>query len=175
MSREIIGTFVASVRPKRKKRSVGLFLVLLSMGAFAYMAFASVARFFLGNAGVFVVTAVVVALLVPPYAHVLRQRKKSQRPAAFYRPLPQKGPGRDAANRLEAEILASFILGASAVIMLVVGTAARWTSGIGQYSDFPLEIVGLVLTWVAIAVIRAWVWKERTQYDPYDPDGPLWP
>jgi len=109
---------------------VGLFLVLLAMGAFAYLSFAAVARFFLGNWGVLLVTAIVVALLVPPYAHVRRQRRKSRTRPSIYRPLPKKGPGRASANRLEAEVLAAFILGASAVIMLVVGTAARWTSGL---------------------------------------------
>ncbi len=150
-----------------------MFLIILSMGAFAYLSFAAVARFFLGNWGVFLVTAVVVALLVPPYAHVLRQGRKSRTRPVFCRRLPQKAPGRAPANRLEAEVLAAFILGASAVIMLVVGTAARWSSGIGNYSDLPLEIAGLVLTWVAIAVIRSWLRTERTHYDPYDPDGPF--
>jgi len=45
--------------------------------------------------------------------------------------------------------------------------------GIGDYSDFPLEIAGLVLTWVAIGIIRAWLRVEQTHYDPYDPDGPF--
>jgi len=36
---------------KRRRRGIGLFLVLLTMGTFAYLVFASVARFFLGVAG----------------------------------------------------------------------------------------------------------------------------
>ena len=89
------------------------------------MVFASVARFFLGAAGFFLVTAVVVALLIPPYLHVHRIRKKAQKHAILYRPLPEKMPGHVAPSHLEAEVLASFILGASTVVFLVVGERLR--------------------------------------------------
>jgi len=96
---------------KRKPRSIGLLLVLLAMGAFAYVVFASVARFFLGAPGFFLVTAVVVALLIPPYLHVHRVRKKAQKHEILYPPRPEKMPGHMAPSHLEAEVLASFILG----------------------------------------------------------------
>ncbi len=156
---------------KRKRRSIGLFLILLVMGSFAYVVFASVARFFLGAAGFFLVTAVVVALLIPPYLHVHRIRKKAQKHAILYRPLPEKMPGHMAPSHLEAEVLASFILGASTVVFLVVGEAAEIRSSFGGYSDWGLYTAGLVLTWVAIAVIRMWLWTSWAAYDPYDPDG----
>ena len=167
--------FVASIAPKRRKRGIGLFLILLAIGAFAYLIFAAVARFFLGDAGFFLVTIVVVALLLPPYAHVHRQRKRLRAHAVLYRPLPEKVPGHAPSTRLEAEILASFILGASAIIMLVVGYAARVTSAYGDYSNFGLYLAGLVLTWVAMAVIKAWFFTQWTGYDPYDPDGTVLP
>lgn len=37
--------------PRRRKRRIGWFLILLVMGAFAYVTFAAVARFFLGDLG----------------------------------------------------------------------------------------------------------------------------
>ena len=156
---------------KRKPRSFGLLLVLLAMGTFAYVAFASVARFFLGAAGFFLVTAVVVVLLIPPYLHVHRVRKKAQKHAVLYRPRPEKMPGHMAPSHLEAEVLASFILGASTVVFLVVGAAARIRSSLGGYSDLGLYAAGLVLTWVAMAVVRMWFWTRWIAYDPYDPDG----
>ena len=148
-----------------------MFLVLLVMGTFAYLAFASVARFFLGNAGFFLVTAVVVALLFPPYLHVHRKHREARKHAVLYRPLLEKMPGHAAPSHLEAEVLAAFILGVSAVVLLVVGEAAQVRSALGGYSDFGLEVFGLVLTWVAMAVIRMWFFTRWTAYDPYDPDG----
>jgi len=156
---------------KRKPRSIGLLLVLLAMGAFAYVVFASVARFFLGAPGFFLVTAFVVALLIPPYLHVHRVRKKAQKHEILYPPRPEKMPGHMAPSHLEAEVLASFILGASTVVFLVVGAAARIRSSLGGYSDLGLYAAGLVLTWVAMAVVRMWFWTRWIAYDPYDPDG----
>lgn len=148
-----------------------MFLVLLVMGTFAYLAFASVARFFLGNAGFFLVTAVVVALLLPPYLHEHRRHKAARQHAILYRALPEKMPGHAAPSHLEAEFLAAFILGASAVVFLVVGEPAQIRSELGGFSDFGLEVFGLVLTWVAMAVIRMWFFTRWMAYDPYDPDG----
>src|SRR5438128_8740917 len=116
------------------------------MGTFAYVAFASVARFFLGAAGFFLVTAVVVVLLIPPYLHVHRIHKKAQKHAVLYRPRPEKMPGHMAPSHLEAEVLASFILGASTVVFLVVGIVTRIWSSIGSYSDQRFCAAGIVLT-----------------------------
>ena len=80
-------------------------------------------------------------------------------------------PGHMAPSHLEAEVLASFILGASTVVFLVVGAAARIRSSLGGYSDLGLYAAGLVLTWVATAVVRMWFWTRWIAYDPYDPDG----
>jgi len=154
-----------------------LFLVLLTMGTFAYLIFASVAGFFLGNAGFFLVTAVVVALLIPPYLHVHRKHKAVRKQAVLYRPLPEKMPGHAAPSRLEAEVLASFILGLSAVIFFVVREAPHFRSQRGGYSDSGLEAAGLVLTWVAIAVFRVFFWTRwaptirTTQTVPF-PEAP---
>src|SRR5207302_11121475 len=134
------------------------------MGAFAYVVFASVARFFLGAPGFFLVTAVVVALLIPPYLHVHRVRKKAQKHEILYPPRPEKMPGHMAPSHLEAEVLASFILGASTVVFLVVGAVARIRSSFGGYSDWGVYTAGLVLTWVAIAVIWMWIWWGAAVY-----------
>src|SRR5438874_10772661 len=61
--------------------------------------------------------------------------------------------------------------GASTVVFLVVGAAARIRSSLGGYSDLGLYAAGLVLTWVAMAVVRMWFWTRWIAYDPYDPDG----
>src|SRR5205823_14065289 len=103
------------------------------MGTFAYVVFASVARFFLGAPGFFLVTAVVVALLIPPYLHVHRVRKKAQKHEILYPPRPEKMPGNMAPSHLEAEVLASLFLGASPVVFLVVGVAARISCDLGGY------------------------------------------
>jgi len=52
-----------------------------------------------------------------------------------------------------------------------VGAAARIRSSLGGYSDLGLYLAGLVLTWVAMAVVRMWFWTRWIAYDPYDPDG----
>jgi len=148
-----------------------LFLVLLAMGTFACLIFASVARFFLGDAGFFLVTAVVVTLLIPPYLHEHRKHKEARKRAVLYRPLPEKMPGHAAPSHLEAEVFASFILGVFAVIAFVVGTVARIPYEIGGSSNYGLEVAGLVLVWTAMAVFRAWFWTRWSGYDPYDPDG----
>jgi len=166
-----IHTNAVALSFKRRRRGIGLFLVLLAMGTFAYLVFASVARFFLGVAGFFLVTGVVVALLLPPYLHVHRKHKEARKHAVLYEPRPEKMPGHVAPSRLEAEVLASFILGASAVVFLVVGAAAQAWSQLGDFSDLGLEAFGLVLVWVAMAVVRTWFWTHWTAYDPYDPDG----
>jgi len=164
-------TSVAAIPPNRKRRRrIGLFLLLFVMGTFAYLVFASVARFFLGAWGFLLVTGIVIALLIPPYLYVHR-RRKARRPASFYRPLPERMPGQRSPNRVEAEVLASFILGASALILYVVGTWARSTSAIGGYSDIGPEVAGLVLTYFGMAVFRAWFWTKWISYDPYDPDA----
>src|SRR5437667_8732253 len=126
LSGESHGNAVALVT-KRKPRSIGLLLVLLAMGAFAYVVFASVARFFLGAPGFFLVTAFVVALLIPPYLHVHRVRKKVQKHEILYPPRPEKMPGHMAPSHLEAEVLASFILGASTVVFVVVRASGQDT------------------------------------------------
>ena len=170
MSRKIHANSVA-IGFRRRRQGIGLFLVLLTMGTFAYLVFASVARFFLGAAGFFLVTGVIVALLIPPYLHVHRKHKDARKHAVLYKPQPEKMPGHAAPSHLEAEVLASFILGASTVVFLVVGATARIQSRLGDFSDFGLEVFGLVLTWVATAVINLWFFTQWTAYDPYDPDG----
>src|SRR5207237_9541255 len=104
------------------------------MGAFAYVVFASVARFFLGAPGFFLVTAVVVALLIPPYLHVHRVRKKAQKHEILYPARPEKMPGHMAPSHLEVEDVASSILGASAVVFVVVGRVGRIRSCVGGYA-----------------------------------------
>src|SRR5207247_2901228 len=147
-----------ALRTSRRSQSVCLLLALVAMGAFAYVVFASVARFFLGAPGFFLVTGVVGALLIPPYLHGHRVRKKAQKHEILYPPRPEKMPGHMAPSHLEAEVLASFILGASTVVFLVVGAAGRIQESLGGYSDLGLYAAGLVLTWVAMAVVRMWFW-----------------
>lgn len=143
-------------------------MILFVMGTFAYLVFASIARLFLGAWGFLLVTGVVIALMIPPFLYVHRQRE-AQRPASFYRPLPDRVPGQRSPNRVEAEILASFILGVSAVVFYVIGNFAQAYSAIGGYSDLGPEVAGLLLMWVGLAVFRAWYWKRWSAYDPYDP------
>ena len=170
-------------RPKRRRHRTASFLILLLVGAFAYLTFAAVAQFFLGNVGFLIVTIVVVALLIPPYLREHRLRKREIERKVLYRPRPQKVPGQASSDRLDVEVLASFILGASVVLMLVVGFAARIASGwggflfqqggSGQLANLPLWTAGLVLTMVGIWVLRAMFWARWIPYDPYDPDGSI--
>jgi hypothetical protein len=170
-------------RSKRRRHPTLFFLALLLMGAFAYLTFAAVAQFFLGNAGFFAVTIIVIVLLLPPYIREHRHRRRTRERRILYRPRPEKVPGRSSDTRLEAEILASFILGAAAAIMFVVGFAARIASWYpllhgGNYPsggvlDLGLYTAGLVLSMVGIWVLRALFWSWRVPYDPYDHDGSI--
>ena len=157
-------------QPERRRHRTLLLLVLLLMGAFAYLTFAGVAQFFFGNAGLFAVTIIVVALIIPPYLREHRHRKRARARKASYWPRPEKVPGE---ARLEAEVLAAFILGGSAAIMFAVGLAFRLVSARGQYSDLGLFLAGLVLSQVGLWVLRAMFWARWIPYDFYDPDGPL--
>ena len=145
------------------------------MGAFAYVSFAAVARFFFGDVGFFLVTIAVVALTLPPFLRVHRRHKQAREKAILYRPIPEKVPGQKSPTRLEAAILASFILGASAVIFLIVGYAARIASALGGYSNLGLWVAGYVLTGVAQAVVALWFWSRWSAYDPCDPYASLPP
>jgi hypothetical protein len=159
-------------QPVRRRHRTLLLLVLLLMGAFAYLTFAAVAQFFFGNAGLFAVTIIVVALIIPPYLREHRHRKRARARKALYWPRPEKVPGE---ARLEAEVLASFILGGSALILVAVGSAARMTPVDANYSNLPLWLAGWVLSAVGQAVIAAWFWSTWSSYDPYDPYAPMPP